>query len=503
MIRIKSGFPFALWLMLLLAACGGGGGGGGSQIAGIERLGVSVGTVSGFGSIVVNGEHIGTNNADFLIDDSPGSQSDLEVGDVVIVSFDPDAANLSAKTVYANEAVEGPIDSIDPLASRIVVAGQTVNIDADTSFDDTIPTASLAGLNVGDRIEVSGLFVDSTGGTIEATRIEPQNPQAANLVEVHGAVGNLDTGAKTFMIGALLVDYGAVPAVIDNAFPGGVFADGDFVEVKGDSFGGGGALLATKIEPDAPGVGADDRINTGKVDEIEIEGFITRFVDAGDFDVADQPVTTNAQTSFVFEDGTAASAADLALNVKVEAEGSVDGAGVLVASKIEVRRASAVRLTGQVDSVDAANNLVTVFGVSVRVDTGTRVEDKSNLKVEPFSLADVSAGDYLEIRGVDDGANPGGVLATRLEREDLPTPPNSEAELQGFVDAGSIANPSFSILGVTVMTDNSTVFRRADGTQFADANAFFAQLQAGDLVKADGDENPNDTLQAVEVEMEN
>ena len=37
-------------------------------------------------------------------------------------------------------------------AGTITVAGQVVIVDADTSFDDSIPGASLAGIAVGDRI---------------------------------------------------------------------------------------------------------------------------------------------------------------------------------------------------------------------------------------------------------------------------------------------------------------------------------------------------------------
>ncbi len=496
MSRMNAGSAFGLGLLaILLAACGGGGGGS-SQVAGIERLGVSVGTVSGFGSIVVNGKHIGTNNADILIDDSPGTEADLEVGDVVIVSFDPDASNLNAKTIFSNEAVEGPIDSIDLPASTLQIAGQQVSVDADTSFDDSLGATTLAGLAPGQLVEVSGLF--NANGEIQATRIEAG---MAGKVEVHGTVSNLDAVSRTFIIGSLVIDFGTVPAVIDNAFPGSTFNNGDFVEVKGSQFGGSGELLATRIEPDAPGVGADTRINTGEVEEIEIEGFITRFVDASDFDVTDIPVTTSTQTRFVFADGSPAAAADLGLNIKLEVEGSVNSAGVLMASTVEVRRASAVRIAGLVDAVDSPNKLVTVLGIVVRVDNGTRVEDKSQ-GLEPFGVSNIAVGDYLEIRGSEDLSGAGEVLATRLEREDIPQPPGSETELQGFVQ--TVAQPDFTILGVTVTTDGGTIFRDTDGTPFPDANAFFAQLNPGELVKVDGNEDlGSNNITATEVQMEN
>ncbi|HZD52895.1 MAG TPA: DUF5666 domain-containing protein [Woeseiaceae bacterium] len=74
-------------------------------------------------------------------------------------------------------------------------------------------------------------------------------------------------------------------------------------------------------------------------DRFEIEGFITRFDSAADFDVEGVPVTTNGQTAF--ENG---SSADLGLNRKVEVEGELDASGVVVADEIELKQASSIRI---------------------------------------------------------------------------------------------------------------------------------------------------------------
>ena len=237
-----------LVMATLVISCGGGGGGtagGGGTEPGIDRLGVTGGVVSGFGSIIVNGVEFETDTAEFEIDDDSAgsSQDDLNVGDTVIITFDPDVAGNIAQTVFSDDAVEGPIDSIDPAGTQIVVAGQTVLVDAATSFDDSIPTASLAGLTVGDFVEVNGLF--DSDGRIRATRIE----LGAGEVEVHGVISALDTGAQTFAINNLVVNYDGV-TVIDDNFPGGMFANGDFAEVKGADPGPNAPLLATKIEAD-------------------------------------------------------------------------------------------------------------------------------------------------------------------------------------------------------------------------------------------------------------
>jgi len=484
MTTLKQKLLLLLVTVIVVAACGGGGGGG--QSAGIDRLGVSSGTVTGFGSIFVNGVEFETDTAEFDInDDSIGSgQDDLSVGDVVVVIFDPAQPNV-ARNVIADEAVEGPVDSVNTTSSVLVVAGQTVLVSADTSFDDSNGLGSLADLELNDFVEVSG-FVDSDG-TIRATNIEKK--AIAGQVEVHGLVSGKT--ANTFFINALEVNYTTVPAIIDDDFPGSTFENGDLVEVKGTNFSGA-TLLATKIEPDGFGVGEGGADNIGDIDEAEIEGFITRFVSAIDFDVAGFPVTTNAGT--VFEGGTAD---DLGVNVKVEAEGDINSSGVLVADKVDIRRTNSLRVVAQVDSVNTTAGTMTLLDIVIRIDVLTRVEDKSDADLEPFSLGDIATDDYVEVRGSTD-AGGADILALLLEREDLPGDLDGETELRAFVEA--INHPFITIAGVTVNTSGAQ-FRDTDDSP-VNEDDFFDMLQVGDLVDIDGDETGDATMDADEVELE-
>ncbi|NND37142.1 MAG: hypothetical protein HKN81_08400 [Gammaproteobacteria bacterium] len=479
-------------LAIALAGCGGGSSGGTQP--GIDRLGVRAGTVTGFGSIFVGDDRFEVDNAEFEVDDdSSGSgQDDLNIGDTVIVTFDPATPGV-AQTVFSDDAVEGPIDSIDLAGSRLVVAGQTVIVDALTSFDDSIPTASLAGLAVDDVVEVNGFFDavgDDQDGQIRATRIEPRLP--GGEIEVKGLVEALDTNARTFSINSLDVDYGAVPADIDDSFPNMTFVEGDFVEVKGRSFSADGELLATKIEPDGPGVVDDGTFDNFDEVEAEIEGFITRFVSVGDFDVSGFPVDASGAT---FEGGVAG---DLGLNVKVEVDGDVV-AGVLIATEVDIRRSNDLRVAALVDEVDAAGGTLVVLGITVAVDGSTRREDKIDAELEPFGLAQLNVNDYVEVRGGADASGAADILASILERDDPPDVLGEETELRGFVDG--IARPSFTIAGVTIATDGGTVFRDAL-EQVISADAFFNALRDGDLVDVDGTEMDGPIIVAEEVELE-
>jgi hypothetical protein len=78
--------------VMALAACGGSGSSAPAlteplPTGGITGTGSAIimGSISGFGSIIVNGTSYDTAAAIFTIDGESGTQSDLAVGDVVVV----------------------------------------------------------------------------------------------------------------------------------------------------------------------------------------------------------------------------------------------------------------------------------------------------------------------------------------------------------------------------------------------------------------------------------
>ena len=161
----------------LIAACGGGASG---TVAGIDGGGAlppmatgvtSQGPITGFGSIIVNGVRYDTSGATFTIDGVAGTEADLAVGQIVTVqgTLNSNGTTGVANTVLFDDAVEGPIESIDLGTSSMVVLGQTVIINGDTSFEDDISPRSLDGLSPGDVVEVSGYR--NSSDEVVATRI--------------------------------------------------------------------------------------------------------------------------------------------------------------------------------------------------------------------------------------------------------------------------------------------------------------------------------------------
>jgi hypothetical protein len=474
------------FILSFAAGCGGSGGDTPVDnppppppVGGIGRTGIAMGPISTFGSVVVNGVRYDTSSATFSVNGVSGSQDDLRVGQVITVSgtIDDNGVDGNADEVNFDDNVKGPIQSIDLGTSQIVVLGQTVLISPETSFDDSISPASIDGLSVDDIVEISGL-VDASG-RITATRIELK--PIGTEFEVLGIVSAHNAANFEFNINNLVVNYSG--ATLDN-FSGGLINDGDFVEAKGLTLNGNGQLVATRVELKNGLPGVVDGVH------VEIQGFITRFASATDFDVTGLPVTTTANT--VYEGGDAA---DLGLNIKVEVEGDVDANGVLVATKVDIRRAKAVRATANVDSVNAGANSLVLLGITVSVDALTRLEDKSSADVRPLTLADINAGDYIEVRGGELPAGSGAILATILERDDA----DPDTILQGFIE--TITDPSFAILGVTIQTGAGTIFRDVNDGVISSTD-FFKQLAPNSLVKAKGSEISDMVISAEEVEFE-
>lgn len=368
--------------LLMLVSCWSSGGGGSGPLAGggIGGSGIiSNGVVSAFGSIVVNGTVFDTRDALVIVEGEEIGVGDdiildnLDVGRVVTVEGTINDNSAVADRVTYNDNVEGPVESmldIDATTKEIVVLGQTVIVNVITKLKGTV----FGTIALNDLVEVSGL-VDDTGA-IWATFLEKTGEfMSGVVVEVKGFVDNLDTNLETFEINGLTVDYSLADT---SGLPGGIPANGLFVEVEGTLDAAGGAMLATEIE-------LENEVNAFNSDEIEITGFVTDFLSALEFTVGNQMVQTDEDTVFV--DGTAG---DVAFGVKLEAEGTlVDG--ILFAWEIEFWDPDQIEIEGIV------TDFVSIFEFTVGDQV---VNTDADTVFEGLAPEDIAVGMQLEIKGV-------------------------------------------------------------------------------------------------------
>jgi len=424
----------ATLIATVAVACGGGS--GMSQSSGMTPL-IATGTITGFGSIYVNGIHFQTASATIRKNGQTVDQSQLAVGEVARIKGSKDDADNTgvADEVDVEEAVVGAIDKIDTTGGTVTVLAQIVKINAGTSFSKDIQPADITGLKTGDVIHVSGM-TDSSGDIV-ATRIEKGS--ASSPLQVVGTVASLNAGSHTFMINALTVDYSSANL---TGFLSGAPSNGDVVEVQGTTYDTATQkLTATHVQREMT-----DQEEAGDDRDMEREGLITRFASATDFDVDGKPVTTTTSTEY--RNGTAA---DLALNVKVEVEGMLNSSNVLVASVVSFEHNGDIELQGPAANVMASAGTLTVLGVQVTVNSSTRFEDEGSSSMAMFNLSNVTAGDIVRVRGFESPAGSGKVVATRLERQ----PTSTKVIVKGPFMAGT--SPDFTVLGITIDASAATI----------------------------------------------
>lgn len=380
-------------IVLGLVACGGGGGGDGTTAGAASSASTTTaasftqGTLTGFGSIIVNGVRFDDSSAS-VTDDSGATMTASALGLGMQVEVDGDrVANGAAKAhaVRFGSIVLGPVASIDASAQTFVVLGQTVDVSTDTVFDSSL-AGGIASLATNALVAVHGLPDTATGHLI-ATRID--SASGATAYKLRGKVASLDTGAKTFAIGGAVIDYAAIAAADVPA----TLADGVTLRV----------VLATT--PNALGQWVATRLGAGgagkPADKAEalLRGTITAFTSATAFSV--NGITVDASGAS-FPDGTSG----LALGVAVEVAGSVSN-GVLAATLVRLESAHAhddghrPALHGSITAIDTVAQTFVVHGVTVSY-AGT-------VAYVNGTAADLALGKVVSVTGTI-GATSGGTL---------------------------------------------------------------------------------------------
>jgi hypothetical protein len=462
-----------------LVACGGSGGGFAS-FGGIGGTGITAsGTITGFGSIFVNGIEFETDSAAISLDDNSGTESDLQLGMVVLVegTLNADGTTATATSVRFDDEVQGPISNIvngaDGLSKTLTVLGIQVAVEkGNTVFDDV----TFDTLAINDVVEVSG-FVDNTG-ILHATRIEKKENfvAGASEIELKGVVSGLS--GTTFSLGSFTVNFGGADL---SGVPGGVIVNGMEVEVKGTL--NGTTITASRVKED------DDLFDANE-EKVSLEGIITDFISNANFKVSGQQVNAS---SAVFDPTNLV----LGNGVEVEVEGPIVN-GILQAIEVEARGGN-VKIDATVLSVDSAGGTVTLQfvpgNVTVNVTNQTSLRDDLGV-FDPFTLGNISAGNFLEIRGFVDGN--GNIVADEIHRDTA-----DDDILQGPADSCT-AGSNVTIFGVSfLLIDGTTTFEDENDAPLANSTAFCNAVNASNFfVKVKDDQSSRDGI-ADEAELEN
>jgi hypothetical protein len=466
----------------------------GSLIAdgGIRGTGKSVGPVSGFGSVIVNGVRYNTDDTQFIVNDDPSaSQGSLSEGMVVIVDVDDDDEEQANRITYSDD-LRGPLTGdFNPLSNRMTVLGQTIRFNGSTVFRGLSPAQLDTLLETGVAyVSISGWYLDSGEFLASFVRAREGFEPSIDEVKISGVIADFNLPRETFMIGSQTVDYSQNPEIsMDDDRDELLASDkGSFVEVEGHLDAIGGTLFAEEIEEED----IDDRLGDIDGSGIRIEGSINRSLDDtpnGTFWINGIEVRVNRSTEL---DGL--NTGDLREGMRIFIEGVGDTGATVVAKRIETREPDA-EVEAPIQDIAASANpregQLLVGGVRVQVTLRTIVVDddeddgRGNLQ-----FGDLRTGDFIAVTGVPREDEQGVYIdAVKVERDDED---DDNLELKGRVE--SIGSDAFAILGATMNVDG--------GTDYDDGLAGFGDIDVGQRLEVDYRLDGNLNLLARKIERD-
>lgn len=353
--------------LLLLSACGGSG----DSVAGVGSGGTgayTMGPISGFGSIFVNGVEFDDSTAQLQDEDGrplARGGAALRLGMTVAVDSPPweeSSGNLRAvaSLIRVGSEIVGPVTQTDAGNGRFTVLGQVVQVAGSTAFDERL--GGVAGLD-GQVVQVYGL--PGVAGSLVATRVEPAG---GDTFKLRGLASQIDRAAGTLRMGAAtLVAPQGLPAAARE-----------------------GAVLRVTLstQPDSSGrwvivaVGSD-ALATRQGRDIKLEGLVTAFTDARHFSVHGTPVDASALPA---DSG-------VQLGARLEVGGRLSD-GVVQATHLRLKADPRDNLRefdvrGAVTSLDRSAQTLVVQGQTIGFGTA---------RVDEGNMAELAVGRTVEIK---------------------------------------------------------------------------------------------------------
>jgi hypothetical protein len=468
---VRSAIRVALGALSLgiLTACGGGSVGVGDQTladGGIRGTGSSVGPVSGFGSVFVNGIKFETGGARFVIDDSVSNQSEdsLQKGMILRIEGEwRDDGTGDAEVVEYDDTFRGKVTNFTGLdlegAGDFEILGQTITITPQTVIR---LKAGAIDLQPNDFVRVSA-WRDGLGYRASLVEVIAESPE----VEIEGPASPAGASTNTFSINGQLISYSETTfqnSELTEKELEDLISGGQFVEVEG-SLDIPGEISANKV-----GLADDRRFRGTNGEDIEITGPVNDFTGGDTFSINGIPVDILDDTRF--DDLVLA---DLVDGLLVEVEGDVID-GVVQAEEISLRESNA-EVKGAINSPDPDAQTFSVGGVLVRVTSQTLItDDEDTIITREVDFNKLTAGTNVEVEGLEsrDEQNAAFIEALKIEFENQ-NEFELEGKLQSVSQTGTLIGTTISVLDVTIALTVDTEFEN-DGLTFQELEAHVGEL---------------------------
>jgi hypothetical protein len=249
--------------------------------------------------------------------------------------------------------------------SSFELAGMAIQTDAATAFEGIRNAAALVA---GDFVTVWGLQVSPDGHSWKATRVAMLNDPTAARV----STGLVEVDVHEVKLNDLVLSGPAVAGLSDKAL----------YRMQGTANAAGDGMLVSRATPMGLGV-ASTLPGT-----VELEGMVSSAPSGGRFTLGATLVDAGSAS-------ISPNAANIALGSRVEVRGSWQ-AGVLMASRVEVKDAetlAAVDILGAIEAFNSASDFV-IRGQQC---------DASGAQSVGGKLSDLRTGVKVRIQGINTG----------------------------------------------------------------------------------------------------
>ncbi len=501
----------AMLVLLVVSACGGGGaslsGAGGVGTGGTGMsTGLSSGTVTGFGSLVLDGQPYSSATPLYFAgtaqDESAATAAAaVQLGQQLQIQLDaqgvPSAVLIDPQLVGALALQPAGGFTVNGVPVRVTTAPTRGPV---TYYAGVAGAAALAG---GMQVEVHGAFAIDPGtgqGYLQATLVE-QLPATNTVTRITGVVADLAASGNSFRLGTTPVQLapaakvlpvgtalanGRLVTVWSNQAPlGGVVSagavrvstlqgstgtvqlgglvsalagtafqvDGIAVDASAPALAAQRAALAAGQYVVVTGTAAGDTLQASRIaayavtpaSAVTLHGTITGYVGIGNFLVRGVPV--NAAGATLAPAGTA-----LANGLYVEVGGSVQGnqvAATAVTVQSQPPIGSTVDYVGTVGQLDG---VAKTFVLTLKDGTTRQVALAPNLAYDNGSAAQLVNGASVEVEATaTGGAN---LLAYSVQFRALASPSAPPATTETSGVAYDVGATSFAVNGLTILINN-------------------------------------------------
>ena len=433
--RHPSPFKLSHWLSMtllisIITGCGA------AQFAnGIGGTGITMGAITGFGSVYVNGVKFNTDNALFSRDGVDAKlQSDFSAGEVVkiIGTVDDKTGTGIASEVIFSDLIEGPITALID-ANTLEVLGQTVITDKLTVLHGF---KQLSELTQDNMLEISG-FTNAEGVILASSiKLLQERFGIGSILDVEGVISDIDPIAQTFILNnSLIINYSTT---LFEGLNEADLVDNLYLAVSSEQNIDNNTVIAHTLYAIDTTLEADVLY--------EIEGLITRFVSQADFDIDGIPVNSTAQT--VYKNG---SAQQLGLNQFAIIKGISNADGILLAEQINLfDSTSEVWIESRIEAIDLEKQHIRLLGETINADSFTLFTDETQAEFTDFNFSQFSLGDLVSVTAYRN--NQGELFASRLSK--VPTGLYLSAPLDRIeIELGII-----HLFGQTVSSNEFTLY---------------------------------------------